>query len=80
MKKTFANNDKKKIEIRIKYGKGIATSTEVYTHAEPADLVEDLGVFVEREYEVVDKRTEWRYNRLFAPLARRKTRQGYRLD
>ena len=69
MKKTFANNDKKKIEIRIKYGKGIATSTEVYTHAEPADLVEDLGVFVEREYEswirepnggIIDYSHRWR--------------------
>ena len=31
---------KKQSEIRIYYSKGIATPTEIYTHAEPADLVE----------------------------------------
>lgn len=34
-------------EIRISYSKGIATPTDIYTHAEPADLVEYLGDFVE---------------------------------
>ncbi len=39
---------KKQFEIRFNYSKGIATPTEIYTHAEPADLVKDLGVFIER--------------------------------
>ena len=39
---------KQPFEIRVTYNKGIATPTEVHTHAEPADLVEDLGVFIER--------------------------------
>lgn len=39
---------KRQFEIRVTYSKGIATPTEIYTHAEPADLVEDLGVFTER--------------------------------
>jgi hypothetical protein len=39
---------KKQFEIRFNYSKGIATPTEIFAHAEPADLVEDLGVFTER--------------------------------
>lgn len=39
---------KKQFEIRFNYSKGIATPTEIVAHAEPADLVEDLGVFTER--------------------------------
>ncbi|MGB4654695.1 MAG: hypothetical protein WBH98_04605 [Bacteroidales bacterium] len=39
---------KQRSEIRIYYSKGIATPTEIYTHADPADLVEDLGTFTER--------------------------------
>lgn len=39
---------KQRSEIRISYSKGIATPTQVYTHAEPADLVKDLGEFTER--------------------------------
>ena len=39
---------KRQFEIRVNYSKGIATPTEIYTHAEPADLVEDLGTFIER--------------------------------
>ncbi len=39
---------KQRSEIRVNYSKGIATPTEIYTHVEPADLVEDLGVFTER--------------------------------
>lgn len=39
---------KQRSEIRINYSKGIATPTEIYTHAEPANLVEDLGTFTER--------------------------------
>ena len=42
------NTMSNKREIRFTYSKGIATPTKIYTHAEPADLVEDLGVFVER--------------------------------
>ena len=39
---------KKQFEIRVNYSKGIATPTEIYTHAEPADLVENLCKFIER--------------------------------
>ncbi len=39
---------KKQFEICFNYSKGIATPTAIYTHAEPADLVKDLGEFIER--------------------------------
>lgn len=48
---------KQQFEIRVTYSKGIATPTEIYTHAEPAELVEDLGVFVERLDPDRDKQT-----------------------
>ena len=38
---------KKQFEIRFNYSKGIATPTEIVAHAEPAELVEYLGEFVE---------------------------------
>lgn len=44
----WIDKHKRQSEIRIHYSKGIATPTKIYTHAEPADLVEDLGVFTER--------------------------------
>ncbi len=44
----WINRYKKQFEIRLNYSKGIATPTKIVAHAEPADLVEDLGVFIER--------------------------------
>ena len=42
------DNYYRQFEIRIYYSKGIATPTEIYTYVEPADLVEDLGEFLEK--------------------------------
>ena len=41
------DNYKKQFELRLSYSKGIATPTKICTYAEPADLVEDLGEYVE---------------------------------
>ncbi len=44
----WIDKHKQKGEIRVPYSKGIATPTKIYTYAEPAELVQDLGVFTER--------------------------------
>lgn len=51
------DNYHKQFEIRIYYNKGIATPTEIFTHAEPSDLVEDMGSFLEKRYPNFNKQT-----------------------
>lgn len=47
MKKLIDNYYNKQFEIRLSYSKGIATPTKICTFADPTDLLEDLGEFVE---------------------------------